>query len=759
MKRPLAKSITAIAAVALAGCAALRPAQEAGGWKPKDPPMLTRWAKDVDPRMPMPEYPRPQLTRKNWQNLNGLWNYAVVKKGSDQPATWDGRILVPYPIESALSGVKRPFQPDEVLYYQRSFKVPAGWEGKRVILHFGAVDYRAEISVNGKRVGSHEGGYDPFSLDITEQLEGDGEQTLTVRVTDPTWTEGIPRGKQTLSPAGIMYTPTSGIWQTVWLEPVAEGGIERLHIVPDVKGGTVKVTVDLYGHAKGEVSVKVAGAQAVTGQAGSAVTVPMNNPELWTPDHPHLYNMTVQAIQDGRPVDEVGSYFGMRSVEMAFLDGHQRVLLNGEPVFMFGPLDQGFWPDGCYSAPTDAALKSDLEVIKQLGFNTVRKHIKVEPARWYYHADRLGLLVWQDMPSANSYDTPPGGRPAVDAPAFETQLKAMIKNLENHPSIVMWIIFNESQGKHDTIHLVKLAQELDSSRLVNEDSGHQDFGGRYEGVGDLFDEHPYPPPRAYESPKSRAFVLGEYGGIGLKAGDNNPWQSKGWGYTTTANAEELENLYAKFAGMIHQFKEKNGLVGAIYTQITDVEIEINGLMTYDRHLKVNPKWIAKANRFEWSGPTFDSLIPTSQNASPVYQYTFRTPGADWMKPDGDTSRWQQGPGGFGTKDTPGIGRIGTTWDSPDIWLRRTINLPALSKQQLDHLVLNLHHDDDVQVYINGVLAYEKVGWESGYVQVALSESARKALKPGAANLVAVHCHQTGGGQYIDVGLGTLNRQR
>lgn len=721
--------------------------------------MLTRWAKDIDPRLPLPEYPRPQLTRADWQNLNGLWNYAVVPKNSAQPASWDGRILVPYPIESALSGVKRSFRPDEVLFYQRTFQVPRGWGGQRIMLHFGAVDYRAEVFVNGQRVGGHEGGYDPFSFDITDHLITGTEQTLVVKVTDPTWTEGIPRGKQTLSPAGIMYTPTSGIWQTVWLEPVASGGIEDLHIVPDLKTESVHVTADLYGNAEGEVTVSVAGGASVTGKAGRKISVPVKAPKLWSPETPQLYDMTIRVARNGKTIDKVGTYFGMRSIEMARVDGVMRLLLNGKPYFMFGPLDQGFWPDGLYTAPTDAALKYDLEITKKLGFNTTRKHIKVEPARWYYYADKLGLLVWQDMPSANSYDTPPGGRPSVDKQAYATQLQAMIDNLENHPAIVMWVVFNESQGKHDTAKLVKLARELDPSRLVNEDSGFQDHGGPYQGVGDLYDLHPYPAPRVFTSPEGKAFALGEYGGIGLKVGKNNPWQKEGWGYTTTQTSEELENLYATYAGMLRQFKDEDGLTAAIYTQITDVEIEINGLLTYDRQLKVDPKWIAKANRFEWAGPVFESLIPTSQIASQEYQYTFQQPGADWMKPEADTSGWKTGPGGFGTAGTPGIGKIGTPWNTSDIWLRRTFDLPQLTQKQLEQLVFNLHHDEDVKIYLNGVLVLEKEGWVSGYAQIPLSDSARKALKPGAKNLLALHCRQTAGGQYIDVGLGFLDRNR
>lgn len=722
-------------------------------WKPKDPPMLTRWAKDIDPKMPLPEYPRPQMTRGEWQNLNGLWNYAVVNDASQEPAKWDGKILVPYPIESALSGVKKPISPKETLVYERGFTVPAGWSGKRLMLHFGAVDYRCEILVNGKSAGKHEGGYDPFSFDITDHLNGSGEQKLVVKVTDPTWTSGQPRGKQTLSPAGIMYTPTSGIWQTVWIEPVAKGGVEDLHIVPDVKNGAVKVKVDLADSSDGEVTVKVAGGSTVSGKAGSEIIVPVKNAKLWTPENPHLYDLTVTVKRDGRTVDEIGSYFGMRSVEMAAVNGKKQLLLNGNPVFMFGPLDQGFWPDGIYTAPTDAALKYDLEVTKKFGFNTTRKHIKVEPARWYYHADKLGLLVWQDMPSANSYDTPPGGHPPVDKQAYETQLKALLDNLENHPAIVMWVVFNEGQGQHDTAKLVNLVKSLDSTRLINQASG-----GHHDGVGDVYDCHPYPAPQAFKGPDSQAFVLGEYGGIGLKVG-NNPWQAKGWGYTNTQSGTELENLYAQYAGKLRKFRDEDGLCAAIYTQITDVEIEINGLLTYDRQLKVDPAWIAKANKFQWSGPVFTSVVPTSQETAQTYQFTTSKPADDWMKPGADTGSWKQGPGGFGTPGTPGAGKLGTEWRGSDIWVRRSFDLPKLTDKQVSQLALNLHHDEDVEVYLNGTLILKKEGFVSEYTPIPLTEEARKALKPGAQNLIAIHCRQTRGGQYLDFGLGTLDANR
>jgi hypothetical protein len=748
LKKTLVSVVCAAAAFGATGHATTQDT-----WKPKDPPMLTRWAKDIDPKTPLPEYPRPQMTRGEWKNLNGLWNYAVVGDAAQEPAKWDGHILVPYPIESALSGVKKQIAPTDALVYERGFTVPASWNGRRLLLHFGAVDYRCEVLVNGRSAGKHEGGYDPFSFDITDLLNGSGEQKLVVKVADPTWTGGQPRGKQTLSPAGIMYTPTTGIWQTVWIEPVAIGAVEDLHIVPDVKSGVVRVKVDLADQCDGEVTVTVDGGSTATGKAGAEITIPVKDARLWAPDDPHLYDLTITVERGGKIVDEVGSYFGMRSVEMSDLNGEKRLLLNGKPVFMFGPLDQGFWPDGIYTAPTDAALKYDLEITKKLGFNTTRKHIKVEPARWYYHADKLGLLVWQDMPSANSYDAPPRGKPAVGKQAYETQLKAMLDNLENHPSIVMWVVFNEGQGQHDTRKLVSLVKGLDSTRLVNQASG-----GHHDGVGDVFDQHPYPAPRRFDTPASQAFVLGEYGGIGLKVG-NNPWHAEGWGYTNTHSGTELENLYAQYAGKLRQLRDEDALCAAIYTQITDVEIEINGLMTYDRQLKVDPEWIAKANRFEWAGPVFTSIVPTSQETAQNYEFTTDKPADDWMKPGINTSSWKRGAGGFGTRGTAGVVKVGTEWRGSDIWVRRSFTVPMLDDKQVSQLALNLHHDEDVEVYLNGTLILEKKGFVSGYTLVPLTNEAKRAIKLGEENLIAIHCRQTGGGQFIDFGLGTLDPTR
>ena len=761
---------TAVAVMAAGGIASAQPATRpstrpvASAWKPADAPLMTRFAADVDPAAPLPEYPRPQLRRDDWRNLNGLWDYAVAAKDDPDPADIDGQILVPFPIESALSGVGREFLPDQALWYRRTFEVPADWAGRRTVLHFGAVDYACEALVNGTSVGTHTGGYDPFSFDVTDALNADGSQELVLRVTDPTIAAGQPRGKQTLRPEGIMYTPTSGIWQTVWIEPVAPGGVADLKIVPDVDvdAGTAALRVTADASDGGDpgatvtVTLKDGGRTVGTaqGEPGDEVTIPVPDAHLWTPDDPHLYDLTVAVESGGRPVDAVESYAGLRKIEVADVGGVKKMLLNGKFVFQFGPLDQGFWPDGLYTAPTDAALRSDLEAIKGFGFNMVRKHIKVEPARWYYHADTLGVLVWLDMPSANSYLAPDQPRPEVDKPEYASELTRIVESLRDHPSIVMWVIFNEGQGQHDTPELVDMVKKLDPTRLVNQASG-----GEHKGAGDVFDVHSYPPPACPSPNDTMALACGEYGGIGMRIPEHM-WSKEGWGYGGASNTpESVEGKYAEYANLLKTFRDDRGLSAAVYTQLTDVEIEVNGLLTYDRVQKVDPAWIARATRFEWAGPTYQPLVPTSQAESQAWSYTFDQPSAEWATPDFDASSWPTGPGGFGTAKTPGIGVLGTTWDTPQVWLRRTFNPGPLTPEQLGQLVLTDYHDEGVEVYLNGVLAYKSDGHVTGYENADLTPEARAAIKPDAENVMAVTCRQTIGGQYVDVGLGVRQRNR
>jgi hypothetical protein len=721
-------------------------------WTPKPAAMMTRWSREVNPEHPLPEYPRPQLVRSDWLNLNGIWEYQSGKREDAVPVGTKlaGEILVPFPVESALSGV---MEHHDRLWYRRNFIVPVAWKGKQVRLHFGAVDYEAEVFINGKSVGTHTGGYESFSYDIAPYLQGSGPQEIIVRVFDPTEGGGQPRGKQTTQPGGIMYTPTTGIWQTVWLEPVASTFIEDLHMVPDVDQSRVLFTVNSAGVTptttlvvKIKDGAKVI--QTVTGKPGVGFSIPITNPKLWSPDSPFLYDVEVALMEGERESDHVTSYFGMRKISVGEEGGVKKMLLNNQFVFQIGPLDQGFWPDGLYTAPTDEALKFDIEMAKQLGFNMTRKHIKIEPARWYYWADKLGILVWQDMPSCNSYI---GNPPPIDKAAFERQLKVTIKTHWNSPAIIMWVVFNEQQGRHDTIKLVNLARELDPSRLVDRDSGGGNDRGTEADAGEVKDIHSYPPPATPQPSATQALVCGEYGGIGYIM-KGHTWNQAGWGYTTTSGAQELEDLYGDYAMMLKRFRDERGLSAAVYTQITDVEIESNGLLTYDRILKCDPKQIFRANHFEYPTPTFKDIVATSERESQNWKYTFTAPPAGWNQKAFGDAAWQEGKGGFGTAGTPGIGKIGTIWNQPDIWLRHTFALGNLDAEQISQLLIRDYHDEDLEVYINGVLAYKADRYISHYESKPLSDEAKRSLVRGAENVLAVHCHQTEGGQYVDVGI-------
>ncbi|MBV9851353.1 MAG: glycoside hydrolase family 2 [Armatimonadetes bacterium] len=720
----------------------------ARAWSPKQAPLMTKWARQVDPKRPWPEYPRPQMTRVDWLNLNGVWEYQPGTEGDLVPTgrKLSGEILVPYPVESALSGV---MEHHDRLWYRRRFVVPPAWRGRRVMLNFGAVDFESEVYINGKSVGVHRGGYLPFSYDITPFLTKTGPQELIVRVFDATDLAGEPRGKQTTHPGGIMYTPTTGIWQTVWLEPVARTSVRGLKIVPNIDTHRVSVTVNATAPTpatKAVVTVLASGSivKTVTGRPGAALCLPIANQKLWSPDHPFLYDLTVKLIQNGTVADQVRSYFGMRKISLGVDHGVKKMFLNNKFLFEIGPLDQGFWPDGIYTQPNEAALKADIQAMKRYGFNMVRKHIKVEPARWYYWTDHLGLLVWQDMPSPNSYT---GNPPPIDKPEFETELQGMVQTLWNSPSIIMWDIFNEGQGQFDTPRLVSLVKTLDPSRLVNQASG-----GGYFGVGDLMDIHSYPPPACPAPSATQALACGEYGGIGYLV-PGHTWTAGGGGYTNVKTGASLEDLYGEFAGQLKTFRDQKGLSAAVYTQITDVETELNGLMTYDRTLKCDPAAIAKANHFQYPVPTYRAILPTSEKTSQTWRYTTMAPAADWFQPSFDDSAWKTGPGGFGT-DTPGHGIIGTPWtDTPgDIWLRRTFNPGPLTPVQISHLVVHDYHDEDIDVYINGIPAYSAPGFITSYEYRPLSQASRQGIIPNADNQIAVHCHQTFGGQYIDVGI-------
>ncbi|UCC99189.1 MAG: hypothetical protein JSW66_04740 [Phycisphaerales bacterium] len=722
-------------------------------WEPAKGPLMTRWAKEVSPDKAHPEYPRPQMVRKNWCNLNGLWEYAICPKDQSQPQQFGGRILVPFPIESALSGVMKPVGQENRLWYRRTFKIPAKWMAGRMLLHFGAVDWDATVCVNGTEVGRHRGGYDPFTFDITGALKGTGSQEIVVGVWDPTNAGHQPRGKQVKEPRGIWYTAVTGIWQTVWLEAVPETYIESIKIVPELDSESVRVLAKCSGETAGcrvEAQVKDWWFTKAKGQgeAGKELVLKIKKPKRWSPDSPFLYDLKV-TLRDGkgRKLDAVSSYFGMRKIEVRKdKAGINRLWLNDEVLFQFGPLDQGWWPDGLYAAPTDAALRYDIEVLKKLGCNMLRKHVKVEPARLYYWCDKLGLMVWQDMPNGDRHirgNQADLERSEESAAQFELELTRVIRAFRNHPCIVMWVPFNEGWGQYDTARIVDLVRGIDPSRLVNNASGWAD-----RGVGDVHDIHRYPGPAAPPTEENRAAVLGEFGGLGLPV-KGHTWQDeKNWGYRSYKTREELTDAYVALIENLRSLIGE-GLSAAVYTQTTDVEIEVNGLMTYDRAMvKMDAKKGAAANKSLYlPPPVVKTVVPASQRQAQNWRYTMSQPGEGWEQENFDDSAWQKGPGGFGTEGTPGA-IVRTQWKSSDIWLRRTFEL---GDDKLGRPQLLIHHDEDAEVYINGRLVGKLEGYTSSYTRMPMSEEAAEALKAGK-NCLAIHCRQTTGGQYIDAGL-------
>ena len=552
---------------------------------------MTEWATQVDPNNVLPEYPRPIMERGEWKNLNGLWNYVIIEKGQPIPATFDGEILVPFAVESALSGVGKRMDDTKELVYQRSFDVPSAWKGKQVLLHFGAVDWKADVWVNDIKVGSHTGGYAPFSFDITAALNAKGNK-LVVKVWDPTDKGYQPRGKQLSNPHGIWYTPVSGIWQTVWLEPVTKKHIADLRILPDIDRNVLSVDVKVIGRCCDdmvEVNVYDGDKLVAVGKSINNEPVEVAMPadrKLWSPESPFLYTLKVNLKNAGKVVDKVDSYAAMRKYSYKrAADGIVRMELNNEPLFQFGPLDQGWWPDGLYTAPTDEALAWDVKKTKDFGFNMIRKHIKVEPARWYMHCDKMGIIVWQDMPSGDKnpewqmrkyFDGRERQRSAISEANYRKEWKEIMDYLYSYPCIGVWVPFNEAWGQFKTAEIAEWTKQMDPSRLVNPASG----GNHYQ-CGDMLDLHNYPAPNLYLYDATRPTVLGEYGGIGLVEKEHLWVPDRNWGYVQFNSSKEATDEYVKYANILLDLIPK-GFSGAVYTQTTDVEIEVNGLITYDR---------------------------------------------------------------------------------------------------------------------------------------------------------------------------------
>jgi hypothetical protein len=755
-------------------------------WQMAKGPLMTRWAKEVTPQNALIEYPRPQMVRANWQNLNGLWDYAIADKNAPQPA-FGGQILVPYPVESALSGVMKAFKPDQRLWYRRTFTVPAAWNRQRVLLHFGAVDWESKVFVNGQSIGSHRGGYDEFSFDITSRLKSGAPNEIVVAVTDPSDESWQLRGKQVLFPQGAAYTATSGIWQTVWLEPVPQSSIEKLKIVPDLKNGALKLTVN--GRTpprKTRVEIAVADGQktvaTASGVSGGELSppvlenlawykstsvktvadleIPLPNAHLWTSDDPFLYDLTVTLKDEsGQVLDSVKSYFGMRDVAVGHdQNGNTRLMFNGKPIVLAGALDQGFWPDGIYTAPTDAALKFDVEAAKRLGLNAIRKHIKIEPARYYYWCDKLGLLVLQDMPAGYA------GDPFTDAVTNpegalqnESEMRTLIQQNWNHPSIIMWIMYNEGWGQHDTLETARWAKQLDPSRLIDEASGFSHHGG-----GDVYDIHGGIPPKML----GQIGIVTETMGNGL-AVPGHAWPGATWAQGTydpktggegdTKNGlypldEASKNWFTRrtssFYRALWATHEQTGNTGDFKVQLYDLEIETNGFMSYDRAVwKVDPEIVARAARGEGLNTKVKFLIPTSSEKQTVWRYTLDKPAANWVDAQFDDSKWKTGLSAFG--GAVGGGKSGTDWTSNDIWLRQSFRLDGAPKTPMIRMV----HDEDIEVYLNGVLAVREGGYTPTLDDYQIAPATLKTLKVGQ-NTIAVHVHQMVGGQGVDVGLVT-----
>lgn len=582
-------------------------------WQIVQGKIITPWAEKVNPQNPLPEYPRPQLVRKDWQNLNGLWSY-VIQNGNLEtiPENFDGQILVPYPVESALSGVGKTVGKENTLWYKKIITVNKNLRNKKLLLHFGAVDWKTNVYVNGKKAGSHEGGYDPFSFDITPYLKKGNNQEILIGVWDPTNEGPQPNGKQVVKPHGIWYTPVTGIWQTVWLEGVNNTYIESTRHTIDFDRNSLAVEANISGAITGDELTVTAYknesmAAETTVKTGETASLTFTNPETWTPDHPFLYDLKIQVKRKGKIIDEVSSYFAFRKISMQKdSKGIQRMMLNNQFVFQYGPLDQGWWPDGLYTAPTDEALRFDIQKTKDMGFNMIRKHIKAEPARWYYHCDQLGILVWQDMPSGdlggNRWDMRPGIitagnhdkiRSAESEAIYRKEWKAIMDALYNFPCIVVWVPFNEAWGQFKTKEITEWTAQHDPTRLVNSASG-----GNFFPTGHILDIHNYPDPmmpRPDLFGDKQILVLGEYGGLGLPV-EGHTWQEKdNWGYQSFKNIEELKNRYRELVTSLSKLIPL-GLSAAVYTQTTDVEIETNGLMTYDRKVvKMTEDELKKVN--------------------------------------------------------------------------------------------------------------------------------------------------------------------
>ena len=749
--------------------AAALAAMVAGAWQ-QVPGMKTPWGEKVTPANAWREYPRPQMVRQNWTNLNGLWQYAVTKDAPGCPAKWDGEILVPFVIESSLSGVGRLTEPNETLWYKRSFDADVK-PGERLLLHFEQADFRAMVYVNGRELCvPHEGGQMPFSYDVTDFVKK-GANELVVAIWDPTASFIGSFGKQSFKPRGCFYTRSTGIGGTVWLETVPAVHIAGYKVTPDIDAGTVRFAFDVAGggFAKPEVRVTVqcdGGNAVATTKDGVAVVNMPAGFKLWSPESPALYYFTAKCGDD-----VVTGYFGMRKIEVKKdANGILRIFFNNKPRFLIGTLDQGWWPDGLLTPPSDEAMAYDIKKLKAMGYDMMRKHIKVEPRRYYYLCDTLGIMVMQDMPSGSGDRTQRYG-------FYRRELKEMIDHLYNVPSIVSWIPYNESWGQPGeflTHATLVWTQKYDPSRIVDGPSGWNDYEGGNKGphkptgveeAADLVDKHDYGKrPRMWPVNDRRASFLGEFGGIGCRV-DGHLWTDKAWGYGGTGKDVDRKAVQDKFVSLMDHVGvlAMNGLSGSVYTQTTDVEGEINGLITYDRKVvKFDEKALAEVHdrvRAAFSlgitpreSKVFAKRLDPDVNA---WAWTTTAPAAGWERPGFDDAAWARSAGGFGSaailRDHPHA-KCATKWETPEIWLRRHFTYKKPTGKILQ-ATIDMFHDEDAEVYLNGELVLSAKGYNTNWTSFPLPlEKFAAAVKEGD-NVIAVKVVvQTVGGQFIDLGL-------